>query len=1133
MRYAELFCQSNFSFLTGASSPEQLVSTAASLGYQALALTDECSVAGVVRAHRQIKQQQLPLQLIVGSFFQYAESLQLVLLCPDRHAYAELCRIITKARSRADKGQYQLELWDLKSCQHCLLLWLPCGDTEQDQHWAAWLQKHFGARLYLAQQRLLKDDDAASQLYLQQLATNFNLKLCAVGAVLMHDSAQLPLQHVVTAIRLGTTVAAAGFALEANAERCLRPISKLKRLFAKTVLEQSAAIADLCQFNLDSLQYEYPAELVPEGLTAMQHLRQLVAAGCLRRFQAGVPPDIQQLIEKELLLIDELNYAYFFLTIADIVHFAKTQQILYQGRGSAANSVVCYCLEITAVDPRQISVLFERFISRERAEPPDIDVDFEHERREEIIQYIYQKYGRQRAALAATVICYRLRSSVRDVGKALGFHPTQLEHFLQQINRRDPTQPWYQQLAAVGFDLQSTMAQQFISLVTQIRGFPRHLSQHVGGFVISAGPLYELVPVENAAMAQRTVIQWDKDDLETLGLLKVDILALGMLTALRKTLQLVATEQKQQLQLADISGLGDDPAVYQMIQQANTVGLFQIESRAQMSMLPRLKPACFYDLVIQIAIVRPGPIQGGMVHPFLRRRMGLEAVRYPSEALKQVLGRTMGVPIFQEQVIKLAMVAAGFSGGEADQLRRAMASWKKTGELTQFWPKLQQGMLERGYTQSYAEQIFQQICGFGEYGFPESHSASFALLAYASAWLKYYYPLEFFTSLLNSLPMGFYSASQLIQDATRQQLQVLPVCIQHSGWDHQIEHLVVNESETTGMAHSYNHSSQHQSGTSPMIKRALRLGFRQVKGLNQQRCKQLIAHRPATGFASLAALTHSGVRKDDLALLASSGALQLLSGHRYQSRWQLQDNLTDLPLFAGVAEPAAGKPNTAQLELSGLLELGTPSEDEAATQALLQHNHGAETLALPTVAADTTSSTIHSKVSAKTCNITGNITANITDSTTTSSRNVFFLPAPTPVDDLIEDYARLGLSLNQHPMALLRQAGLPGKIKTAQQLTSLNNKSAVQVAGLVTARQSPGTAAGVTFVTLEDETGNINLLVWQATAMAQKKPFLTAQLLWVHGMLQREGDVIHIIAGQLQSLDHLLPQLQSAARNFH
>lgn len=1024
MSYAELFCQSNFSFLTGASSPEQLVDSAHQLGYQALAITDECSVAGVVRAYRRIREQQLPLQLIVGSLLKLPPNLQLILLCPSRAAYAELCRIISNARRRANKGQYQLNIWDLKSCRYCLVLWLPQG-TSDDRRWARWLVQHFEQRLYLGQQRLLTATDAQYQQHCQALSQEFQLRCCAVGAALMHQAGVLPLQHVLTAIRLGTTVEHAGFALAANAERCLRPLAKLQRLFDPALLAQSCQIAAACHFCLGTLRYEYPAELVPADSSAIEHLQRLVTQGAHERFPDGVPDDIQQLINKELALIDELNYPYYFLTIADLVQFAKNQHILYQGRGSAANSVVCYCLGITAVDPRKISVLFERFISRERAEPPDIDVDFEHQRREEVIQYLYHKYGRQRAALAATVVSYRFRSSLRDVGKALGFHPLQLEQWLQQINRRDSSQHWWQQLAAAGnFDPTTPKNQQLISLISQIRGFPRHLSQHVGGFVISAGPLYELVPVENASMNARTVIQWDKDDLETLGLLKVDILALGMLTALKKCLQLVNQTRPQPLSLADISNAGDDPAVYRMIQKANTVGLFQIESRAQMSMLPRLKPTCFYDLVIQIAIVRPGPIQGDMVHPFLRRRAGLEAVSYPSKALEQVLGRTMGVPIFQEQVIKLAMVAAGFSGGEADQLRRAMASWKKNGELEQFRPKLIQGMLARGYSQHYAEQIFSQICGFGEYGFPESHSASFALLAYASAWLKFYYPLEFFTSLLNSLPMGFYSASQLVQDAKRQGLHILPVCIQHSDWQHQIE-------ATTGG-------------------QALRLGLQLVKGLSQQSMQQLLLQRPATGFASLATLRQCGTSKAELQKLASAGALQLLGGHRYASRWQLQDNLADLPLFAGVEE-------------------------------------------------------------AQPCP----------------------LPAPAAISNVLEDYRQLGLSLAEHPLALLRQAGRLKKCHQAIDLPKLANQLPVQVAGLVTCRQSPGTAGGVTFITLEDETGLINVVVWRSIAQRDKTAFLTGRILTVSGQLQRSGEVIHLIAGQLQSLDHCLPELAAAARNFH
>ena len=1048
MHYAELFCQSHFSFLSAAASPEQLVCSAAELGYQALALTDECSVAGVVRAHRQIKQQQLQLKLIIGAYFRFAADLQLVLLCPDRRAYAELCRIISNSRRRAVKGQYQLDEWDLKSCRDCLVLWLPSAIPASDQHWGSWLKRQFGPRLYLAQHRLLDASDYAYQQHCQQLSLSFDLPACAVGAVLMHQATQQPLLDVMTAIRLGQSVADAGLALSANRERCLRPLSKLKQLFNADLIEQSCRVAALCQFNLDSLRYEYPAELVPPGQTAMQYLRQLVAEGSALRFGDSVPPGISAQIEHELQLIAELDYPYYFLTIADIARFARQQQILYQGRGSAANSVVCYCLQITAVDPRKISVLFERFISRERDEPPDIDVDFEHERREEVIQYIYQKYGRQRAALAATVICYRLRSAVRDVGKALGFAITQLEYWLKQLNRRHPDLSWWQQLAQHGLDIQSRSAQQLISLVEQIRGKPRHLSQHVGGFVISAGPLHELVPVENASMAERTVIQWDKDDLETLGLMKVDILALGMLTALRKALTLINTEREVPLTLAGISQTGDDPAVYRQIQQADTIGVFQIESRAQMSMLPRLKPACFYDLVIEIAIVRPGPIQGDMVHPFLRRRDGLEPVSYPSPAVEAVLSRTMGVPIFQEQVIKLAMVAAGFSGGEADQLRRAMASWKKNGELLQFETKLIRGMQQRGYTEAYAKQIFAQICGFGEYGFPESHSASFALLAYASAWLKCYYPLEFLTALLNSLPMGFYSASQLVQDGKRHGLQVLPVCIQHSDWDHKIE----------------------QSPTGP----ALRLGLRQVKGLQQDVVGPVLQQRPADGFISLGQLKQSGLRQDQLAALASSDALLALSGHRFASRWQLLDRLDELPLFRQSAQT-------------------TPSGGPAVLQQLGLDLH--------------------------------------TEPATTPCP----LGAPDAWQQLGEDYQSLGLSLTQHPVALLRQHPVIVRqsLQRACDLASCRSGQVLRVMGLVTVRQSPGTAGGVTFVTLEDETGQINLIVWQATALAQQQTFISSRLWLVHGVLQREGLVTHLVVGKMESLDQLLPSFHSPSRDFH
>lgn len=1033
--YAELVCQSNFSFLQGASHPEELVRQADFLRYQALAITDECSLAGVVRAYTAIKEQQLTIQLIVGSLFQLDDELTVVLLCPNRLAYAELSRVISNARRRSAKGEYQLAQWDLRSLKHCLILWLPKGN-ERDQHWGQWLSQCHPERVWLAVQRPLQARDKHYLDHCRQLSRLFQLPITACGAVLMHSPARLTLQHTLTAIRLGVSVAEAGFALASNAERSLRPRQKLAHLFPEAWLQESVAIAQRCQFCLSELRYEYPSELVPSGLTAMAHLRHLVAQGAAERFTDGIPPAIAEIISKELALIEQLHYPYFFLTIHDIVQFAQQQGILYQGRGSAANSVVCYCLKITAVDPRQVSVLFERFISKERNEPPDIDVDFEHERREEVIQYIYQKYGRERAALAATVICYRFKSAVRDVGKALGLSDSQLDYFIKNVNRRDKQQSWPAQLAELGLAPDSRQGRLFIELVNEILGFPRHLSQHVGGFVISAGPLYELVPVENAAMADRTVIQWDKDDLESLGLLKVDILALGMLSALRKCFQLLSEHYQHHWQLADLTRLPDDPQVYQMLQQADSVGVFQVESRAQMSMLPRLKPANYYDLVIQIAIVRPSPIQGDMVHPFLKRRHGLEAAYYPSPAVQAVLERTMGVPIFQEQVIKLAMVAAGFSGGEADQLRRAMASWKKTGQLEQFKPKLLHGMQRRGYSLAFAEQLFQQICGFGEYGFPESHSASFAVLAYASAWLKYYYPAAFYTALLNSQPMGFYSPSQLLQDAKRHGIPVLPICINHSHADHQ---LVANGDSW-----------------------AIRLGFRLVKGLSQHGITRIVTERPEGGFSSLAALQLLGLNRRDLAQLASANALIALSGHRFQSRWALMDNELSLPLFQQAAQ------NTTR--------------SSASATAVVQQ---------------------------------------------------VFPWQPDLLQEMTEDYAATGLSLQHHPVALLAERGQLGTFTRSAQLKQCPHQSLVTVIGLVTGKQAPGTAAGVTFFTLEDDTGNINVVVWAGTAHAQKSAYLTAKLLKVKGILEREGDVIHVIAGQLTDLSAQLAHFHHASREFH
>ena len=859
MSYAELICQSNFSFLVGASHPEELVLQAEQYGYHAIAITDECSVAGVVRAYRFINENELAIKLIVGSrltvTLMSGFKVHLTLLCPNRKAYAELCRVITNSRRRCDKGAYELHEWDLKTIKHCLVLWQPIDDQESDDYWGAWLQKHYANRLWLAITRELTSAEHHYIDYCQQLAERFTLPIVACGHVLMHGRNRLALQHVLTAIASGTTVDKLGKHALTNGERSLRSLTKISKLFKEDWIKESLNIANQCEFDLGQLQYEYPAELIPIDKTPSQYLAILVELGKAKRFPEGVPKDISEIIDKELDLIAQLNYEHFFITIYDIVQFAKRQGILYQGRGSAANSVVCYCLEITSVDPRQISVLFERFISLERKEPPDIDVDFEHQRREEVFQYIYQKYGRERTAITATVITYRLKSAIREVGKVMGINETQLDYFIKHINRRDASQPWQQQICELGLSSQSQQGRLFIELVNEIKGFPRHLSQHVGGFIISQGPLYELVPVENAAMAERTVIQWDKDDLEALKLLKVDVLALGMLTAISKAFGLIKQHYQQDLSIANITKRQDDTKVYQMIQQADTVGVFQIESRAQMSMLPRLKPKNYYDLVVQIAIVRPGPIQGGMVHPYLKRRAGEEAITYPSEQVKSVLSRTLGVPIFQEQVIKLAMVAAGFSGGEADQLRRAMGKWKKTGELNRFKQKLIEGMTERGYQLSYAERIFEQICGFGEYGFPESHSASFAVLAYVSAWLKCYYPEVFYCALLNSLPMGFYSPSQLLQDATRHQVVIKPVCVNHSYWQHTLT----------------------KEGNCFVIQ----LGFCLVKGANEQQLEHIVKHRPTAGYTHLSQIHQLALRQDQLTALASANAFKCLSGNRF------------------------------------------------------------------------------------------------------------------------------------------------------------------------------------------------------------------------------------------------------------
>ncbi|MBI2319811.1 MAG: error-prone DNA polymerase, partial [Betaproteobacteria bacterium] len=828
--YAELHCLSNFTFLRGASHPEELVERAQALGYSALAVTDECSLAGVVRAHVAAKEFGLPL--IIGAEIRLDDGPRLVLLATDREGYGNLSELITTGRRRSEKGRYSLSCADLEhGLPGCLALLLPPhpgplprGGEGKDTTHAKWLAEGFPGRAWIAAELLCGPDDRARLEALRELGKASGLPLVAAGDVHMHVRSRRRLQDTLTAIRLGTPVRECGHALYPNGERHLRLRMRLANLYPPELLAETLAIAARCDFSLDSLRYEYPEELVPEGETPAAYLRAITEAGLARRFLLGTPAHVRDLIEHELALIAELRYEPYFLSVHDVVRFARERGILCQGRGSAANSAVCYALGITEVDPARMNMLFERFISRERNEPPDIDVDFEHQRREEVIQYIYAKYGRNRAALAATVIRYRARSALRDAGKALGLE-------LAQVDRLGKTLAWWdrrEMLAArlreAGFDPESPQITRLLALVNTLIGFPRHLSQHVGGFVISRGPLSRLVPIENAAMEERSVIQWDKDDLDALGLLKIDVLALGMLSAIRRALDLISRQKGAPFAMSDVPP--EDPAVYAMIQRADTMGVFQIESRAQMSMLPRLAPANFYDLVIEVAIVRPGPIQGGMVHPYLRRRQGLEPVDYPSEAVKTVLERTLGVPIFQEQVMQLAVVAAGFTPGEADRLRRSMAAWRRKGGLEPFQERLIRGMRERGYAKEFAERIYQQILGFGEYGFPESHSASFALLVYVSAWIKRYHPAAFLAALLNSQPMGFYAPAQLVQDARRHGVEVQPVDALASEWECTLE--------------------KREEKDEP----AVRLGFLMVQGLSQAGAERIAAARKERAFES-------------------------------------------------------------------------------------------------------------------------------------------------------------------------------------------------------------------------------------------------------------------------------------------
>ncbi len=1059
--YAELHCLSDFSFLRGAASAEELFERARHCGYQALAITDECSLAGIVRALEASR--ATGVRLIVGSEFCLLDGIRFVLLVENADGYTRLCELITRGRRAATKGTYRLDRADVEAvfareAPGVFALWLPDrmpddatpDDSAPDNNAARWLRGLFGDRAHIAVELHRERDDEAHLRHLLTLAAALGMRAVATGDVHMATRRQRVLQDTMTAIRHNLPLAECGAHLFRNGERHLRARATLANIHPHDLLQAAVDLARRCAFDLnDGLPYQYPKELVPEGETPASHLRALTLAGMRTRWPEGVPARIAAQIDTELELIAELKYEAFFLTVEDIVRFARNRDILCQGRGSSANSAVCYALGITAVNPAESRLLMARFLSRERNEPPDIDVDFEHERREEVLQYVYDKYGRERAALAATVIRYRGKSAVRDVARAFGLPPDQIALLASCHGWGNAGTAMEQRLTEAGFDPHNPLIQRVLAVTDALTDHPRHLSQHVGGFVISQAPLSTVVPVENAAMDDRTIIQWDKDDLETMKLLKVDCLALGMLTCIRKAIELVGRHRGLELDMATLPA-GDKPT-YAMIQRADTVGVFQIESRAQMTMLPRLKPKNFYDLVVEVAIVRPGPIQGGMVHPYLRRRMGKEPVEYPSPEVEEILKPTLGVPLFQEQVMELVM-HAGYSDSEADQLRRSMAAWRVGGDMEPHRVRIRDCMRDKGYSETFIEQIFEQIKGFGSYGFPQSHAASFAKLVYVSCWLKRHEPAAFACALLNSQPMGFYSPSQIVQDARRgapkraadefandeeralamrEAIDVLPVDVLHSDWDCTL----------VGGTRADDPRNAQPS---------IRLGLREVHGLSEATGRAIVAARARRPFADLQDLRlRANLDEKACKALAEADALKGLVGNRHLARWSV-----------------------AGLEGRRPLLPGSPRED------------GID------------------------------------------------LPAPRIGEEILSDYRATGLSLASHPMALLRPQLEARRISNSRDLRDTRHGRGVHVAGLVTQRQRPATAKGTIFVTLEDEHGMVNVIVWPDLAARQRKPLLDATLLAVRGRWERVDGVEHLIAGQLTDLSDLLGELQAPSRDF-
>jgi error-prone DNA polymerase len=1021
--YVELQVTSNYSFLEGASHPDELAMTAAAHGHPAIAITDRNTLAGVVRAHKAAR--ETGIRLVVGCRLDFQDRPSLLCFPTDRAAYGRLSTLLTLGKRRAPKGQCHLRAVDLPPyAQGQIFVVLP--PDLPDPHFEKWVRRDvdaFQKNYYVAAQHLYRGDDVQRLAWLDALARAESTRLVATNDVLYHVPECHVLQDVVACIRMKCTIEAAGLRLKAHAERHLKPGGEMARLFRRypTALEATLEIAERCRFSLKELKYEYPDE-VPEGHSPQAELELRTQVGLQRRYGAETPPAVATQVAHELKLVEGLGYAPYFLTVHDIVQYARSQSILCQGRGSAANSVICFALGITAIDPSAMDLLFERFISEARNEPPDIDVDFAHERREEVIQHIYEKYGRDRAGIAATVICYRMRGALRDVGKVMGLSADAVAALNGLVWGWSNQALNENQVREAGLDPRDPRLALTLMLANELVGFPRHLSQHVGGFVITRGPLAELVPVMNASMAERTNIEWDKDDLDELHILKVDVLGLGMLTCIDKAFELVRRHHDRSFELATVPK--EIPQVYEMLQRADTIGVFQIESRAQMSMLPRLKPENFYDLVIEVAIVRPGPIQGDMVHPYLRRRQGIEKVTYPSPELKKVLQRTLGVPLFQEQAMKIAMVAAGFSANEADELRRAMAAFKRNGRIKFFHDRFISGMVANGYDLDFATRCFKQIEGFGTYGFPESHAASFALLVYVSAWLKWRYPDVFACALLNSQPMGFYGPAQIVRDAREHGIEVRAVDVNASEWDCTLETPAAGDAK------------------------ALRLGFRQIKGFSQADAKRLIDARGA-GFRTPQELAcRTRLDRDALEALARADAFRsAMALDRRAALWAIKGaGEKALPLFAHFVGPIAQEPVVA-------------------------------------------------------------------------------LPEMPLGEHVAEDYNATRLSLKRHPLAFLRQGLAARGVLSCAGLKATRDGARVQVAGLVLNRQRPGTASGVIFMTLEDESGIANIIIWSNIFDRRRRIVMAGRLILVHGLVQKEGIVIHVVAEELTDLSAELDRL--------